>query len=192
MRAVRRLAGLLMACALLLGLSGCEGASDLSYEQLRDSAIAAEESAAFEIGWRACELPEDEQTQPHGHWIQYDLVLVPKKEMRDVHFAAHLPEKAASVLVNAQWHNEPQTITGAILYTWNPCVRIEKETPLDTIQLSDFTEMVLEIRWKGGRETVFVDMNCQMPQNLMDEMDAYAPLSQREIEKMQERARTSE
>ena len=113
-------------------------------------------------------------------------------EMRDVHFTAHLPVRAAAVLVNAQWHNEPQTITEAALYTWNPCVRIEKETPLDAIQLSDFTEMVLDIRWKGGRETVFVDMNCEMPQSWMDEMDAYAPLSQSEIEKMQERARTAE
>ena len=200
---MKRLMLILLLVAFTAGSAGLAEAkialqnADSFYAENLESAVLPEESRYFEIGYRACAVPDGEQTEPGVHLIQYDLLLQNKTDrpLSNLRFTAHLRDSLQLALIAPEWYNEPMNLgargqtalPSAAIYTWNPFVNLDNLSLLEDLAVSDFYDMLVEIEWNGGSERIRLNRECAgMPDSVQGSLDAREPLDEAELARMLE------
>ncbi len=196
------------AIALLIIIALCPAAhsegtdlilkdEDGFYDEYYSQATPAASSKYFEIGYRVCKLADESQTVQGVRSIQYDLVLnnITDKPLKNVQFTVHLKRPLQIILAVPIWYNEPMDIgagdqgdaPATAIYTWNPFVVLEDINVIDEIELSDFYDMILEIKWDTGNEMILLDTSTvNIPEYAVQSLEELDPLDQSEIDYMKE------
>lgn len=200
---MKRLMLILLLVAFAAGSAGLAEArialqnGDSFYVENLESAVLPEESRYFEIGYRVCAVPDEEQTEPGVHLIQYDLLLRNKTDqtLSNLRFTAHFRDSLQLALIAPEWYNEPMNLgardrtalPSAAIYTWNPFVNLDNLSLLEDIAVSDFYDMLVEIEWDGGSERIRLNRECEgMPDSVQSSLEAREPLDEAELARMLE------
>lgn len=173
---------------------------DSFYNENLESAVLPEDSRCFEIGYRVCAVPDEEQTEPGVHLIQYDLLLRNKTDrtLSGLRFTAHFRDSLQLALAVPEWYNEPMNlgardqtaIPSAAIYTWNPFVHLENLALLEQIEVSDFYDMVVELEWDGGSEAIRLnEESAGMPESVQSSLEEREAFGEAELARMLEMGR---
>lgn len=169
--------------------------ADDFYDQQYENAVAACDSDTFEIGYRVCKVADELQTEKDVRLIQYDLILTNKtdKTLNDLCFAAHFRDSLQIILANPNWYNEPMDLGSAdqdeipstVIYTWNPFVVLKDLGALQTMELTDFYDVLLEITWQDGSELILLDTSSvNIPERVSNSLTENLPFDEEELASM--------
>lgn len=168
---------------------------DQFYYEQYENAILPTESSVFEIGFRVCKLPQEQQAHADMQLIQYDLILSNKTDetLKNVSFKVHLQDPLQMILIFPQWYNEPmdigardnQVLPHTAIYTWNPLVVLKDVGFVGSIELSDFYDFLIEVSWDDGYQVIRVDQEAvYIPEAVRGSLEQYEALDIAEVDAM--------
>lgn len=172
-------------------------AADDFYDTEYEHAISSSDSSTFEIGYRVCKVSDVIPTPEDTRLIQYDLVLMNKtdKLLKDLRFTAHFRDSLQIILASPNWYNEPMNlgarnqdeVPSSVIYTWNPLVVLPDLGLIEEIELTDFYDMLLEVKWKGGSELIKLNTgSVGTPEQAVRSLGEGTPLDEAELTLMLE------
>ena len=136
---------------------------------------------------------------PAAHSEGTDLILKDEDVFYDEYYSQATPAASSKYFEIGyrvcKLADESQTVQGVrsiqydlvAIYTWNPFVVLEDINVIDEIELSDFYDMILEIKWDTGNEMILLDTSTvNIPEYAIQSLEELDPLDQSEIDYMKE------
>lgn len=158
---------------------------DLFYEEHLTDSILSDQSERFAVQYRVLDLSGLKGQSPAGsRGVRLQLVLynLTDQPLKDVQFRLHLNERLQLLLGYPLWESGPVTLnvknendhSNGLVCVWDTYVRVGLLRETGLLEQNDFSDVMLELTWKGGSEILHITPETAMPEGL-DEL-ALAPI----------------